>query len=129
MAQVKIYGLHTHLYGKQQVISDAIHAAVMEALSFPANKRAHRFFLLESENFYMPEGRTDAYTIIEISMFEGRSIEAKKKLIHLIFENMEKQAKVLPADVEITITETPRHHWGFRGQTGDQISLNYEVEV
>lgn len=129
MVQVKIYGLHTHLYGKQKVISDAIHTAVMEALNFPANKRAHRFFLLEPENFFYPEGRTDAYTIIEISMFEGRSITAKKRLMLLIFKNMEEQAHVLPADVEITITETPRHNWGFRGQSGDQINLNYDVEV
>ena len=34
-----------------------------------------------------------------------------------------------PADLEVTITETPKHNWGFRGQPGDEIGLEYKVEV
>ena len=36
---------------------------------------------------------------------------------------------ILPQDLEITITETPKHNWGFRGTPGDEIELNYKVEV
>jgi phenylpyruvate tautomerase PptA (4-oxalocrotonate tautomerase family) len=129
MAQVKIYGLQEHLRPVQAALSDAIHACVMEALQFPANKRAHRFFHLEAPDFYFPASATPRYTIIEISMFEGRSIETKKLLIRLLFERVCKHADRLPNEVEVTITETPKHNWGFRGSPGDELNLGYKVEV
>ena len=62
-------------------------------------------------------------------MIEGRSVEARKKLIHLLFERIERQLNISPIDVEITITEQPASNWGFRGMTGDEASLNYKVNV
>jgi phenylpyruvate tautomerase PptA (4-oxalocrotonate tautomerase family) len=129
MAQVKIYGRREHLRPIQAELSDAIHSCVVEALQFPANKRAHRFFHLEAEDFYFPASATERYTIIEISMFEGRSIETKKHLIRLLFERVCNQASRLPHEVEVTISETPRHNWGFRGSPGDEMSLGYKVDV
>lgn len=129
MAQIKIYGLQSHLDGVKAQLSDTIHGCVMEALQFPHGKRAHRFIRLEKSDFYYPEGRTDAYTIIEISMFEGRTVETKKKLIYLLFERIEAEIGIAPSDVEITIFETPRQNWGFRGKTGDEVGLDYQVEV
>jgi hypothetical protein len=32
-------------------------------------------------------------------------------------------------DVEITVFESPRHCWGIRGKTGDELPLTYRVEV
>jgi 4-oxalocrotonate tautomerase family enzyme len=129
MAQIKIYGLKEQLNPIKSQLSEVIHSCVVDALSFPKDKRAHRFFPLEPEDFYYPEGRTPRYTIIEISMFEGRSVEAKKQLIYLLFERIQQTLNIRPEDVEVTISETPKHNWGFRGQTGDEISLNYKVEV
>lgn len=129
MAQIKIYGLKEQLNPIKSQLSDVIHSCVVDALSFPMEKRAHRFFSLEAEDFYCPVGRTPRYTIIEISMFEGRSTETKKQLIRLLFERAEQTLGISPNDLEITITETPKHNWGFRGQPGDEISLNYKVEV
>jgi len=131
MAQIKIYGLAERLNPIKDKISAAIHACVVEALRFPPGKRAHRFFPLDRSDFYIPEGqgRSDGYTIIEISMFEGRTPEAKRFLVHLLFEKLHAQAGIAPADLEITITETPRQNWGFRGQTGDEAGLDYKVEV
>jgi phenylpyruvate tautomerase PptA (4-oxalocrotonate tautomerase family) len=100
----------------------------MEALHYPADKRAHRFFPLAADDFYMPAGRTARYTIIELSMFEGRSVEAKKTLIRLLFARLQPLG-ISPQDLEITIFETPRHNWGFRGLPGDEHALNYRVDV
>jgi phenylpyruvate tautomerase PptA (4-oxalocrotonate tautomerase family) len=129
MAQIKIYGLRDHLVAGRKRLSDTVHSCVVEALEYPTDKRAHRFFPLEREDFYAPAGRTDRYTIIEISMFEGRSVEAKKRLIRLLFERLERECGITPMDVEITITETPRHNWGIRGVPGDELALTYTVEV
>ncbi|MFB2880959.1 tautomerase family protein [Floridanema aerugineum] len=128
MVQVKIYGLREQLDPIKQKLSDIIHSCLIDALQYPADKRAHRFFPLDASDFYYPVGRTERYTIIEFSMIEGRSIEAKKKLIALLFERV-KALEIDSQDLEITISETPKHNWGFRGLPGDEHQLNYKIEV
>ena len=129
MAQIKIYGIDNKLIPIRNQLSNVIHACVMEALGLPEDKRAHRFIPLEKENFLMPGGRTDAYTIIEITMIEGRSVEAKKKLIRLLFDKIQDQVGIEFMDLEICIYESPACNWGFRGMHGDEIKLNYKINV
>ncbi|HCF30298.1 MAG TPA: tautomerase family protein [Cyanobacteria bacterium UBA11049] len=129
MSQVKIYGIRKYLNPIKQKLSDVIHSCVVDALQYPVDKRAHRFFLLDADDFFYPAGRTDKYTIIEFSMFEGRSVETKKQLIRLLFDRVQHEIGILPQDLEITIFETPKHNWGFRGLPGDEHTLNYQVEV
>tara|TARA_B110000305_G_scaffold72245_1_gene81075 strand:+ start:1193 stop:1432 length:240 start_codon:yes stop_codon:yes gene_type:complete len=78
MSQVKIYGVGSHLAPKREQLSEVIHSCLMDALGMPKDKRAHRFIALAKEDFLMPGERTEAYTIIEISMIEGRTSETKK---------------------------------------------------
>lgn len=129
MAQIKIYGIREKLAPIRERLSEAIHECVMEALQFPVDKRAHRFFLMEKEDMFYPAGRTDAYTIIEISMIEGRTIEARKKLIRLLFDKIKDQVNIQYQDVEICIQESPACNWGFRGMHGDEVKLNYKINV
>ena len=129
MAQIKIYGLKELLEPIKQRLSEVIHSCVVEALHYPAGKRAHRFFPLDRSDFLYPAGRTEQYTIIEISLFEGRSVEAKKRLVRLLFERAHSECGISPQDLEMTIFETPKHNWGFRGLPGDEHQLNYKVEV
>ena len=129
MAQIKIYGLSAQLAPIRSPLSDAIHACVVEALGLPADKRFHRFFGLDASDFVYPPGRSERYLILEISMFEGRSVDAKKRLIRLLFDRLQAQLGIPPADVEITITETPRHNWGLRGVPADEIGLDYKIDV
>ena len=129
MSQVKVFGLRSNLNSRLKQVSEVIHSCVVDALQYPQDKRAHRFFQLEPEEFFYPAGRSDKYTIIEFSMFEGRSVEAKKKLIRLVIERFGQQLGITPIDMEITIFETPKHNWGFRGLPGDEHELTYKVEV
>ncbi len=127
MAQIKIYALRQTLEPRTE-ISNAIHNSVMTALEYPADKKFHRFFPLEPEDFIFSKDRSEKYTILEISMFEGRSVRAKKKLIALLFENLE-QLGIPRNDLEITIFETSKHNWGIRGVPADELELSYRVEV
>lgn len=129
MSQVKIFGLRSSLGPIIPAVSDLIHSCVVDALQYPKDKRAHRFFQLDRSEFFYPPGRSEKYTILEFSMFEGRSVDAKKKLIRLLFERLEQQLGISPQDVEITIFETPKSNWGFRGLPGDEHNLDYKVEV
>lgn len=129
MSQVKIYGLKTHLNPVKRQLSDVIHSCVVEALQFPVDKRAHRFFPLEQEDFFYPDGRSEAYTILEFTMISGRTVDTKKKLIRLLFERINEQVGIAKQDIEICIQEAPAHDWGFRGMHGDEVKLNYQINV
>ncbi len=129
MVQITIYGRREHLDRVRTELSATIHASAGDALALPASKRFHRFIGLNAADFLYPEDRSDQYTIIEISMFEGRSAETKKALIRNLFARIEAQCGIAPHDVEITIFETPRHNWGIRGLPADELTLDYRVET
>ncbi len=129
MAQVKIYGLEDSLTKNKEGLSKSIHESLMGAFGLPENKMFHRFIMLDKENFKYPDDRSSNYTIIELSIFEGRSIEAKKQLINLLYEKINKLTGIEENDIEITIFETPMSNWGIRGMPGDELALNYKVKV
>jgi 4-oxalocrotonate tautomerase family enzyme len=129
MAQIKVYGIDSYLNPIKEQLSDMIHGCVVEALVFPEDKRFHRFFPMREEDVFYPTNRSRAYTIIEIMMIEGRTKETKKKLIALLFEHIRKELGIQAVDIEILIQEAPAYHFGFRGMTGDEMLLDYKVEV
>lgn len=129
MAQVKVYARKGEFRANKALISDSIHDAVMGALSYPQSKRFHRFFELDSSDFFYPSDRSERYTIIEISIFKGRTVQAKKALIRRLYQNFQSNLGLAPNDLEITIFETPRQNWGIRGLPGDELSLSYDVNV
>ena len=50
-------------------------------------------------------------------------------LIRLLIERIGATFDLSVQDIEIAIFETPRHNWGIRGVPGDELLLNYRVEV
>ncbi|MEO6096689.1 MAG: tautomerase family protein [Fibrobacteria bacterium] len=129
MAQVKVYGLRDTLEVAREHWSRIIHDALVETLGLPPEKKFQRFIGLDPGDFIFPADRTFAYTIIEISMFAGRSPEAIKALIKKIMADAQASLNIVANDIEITVTETPKHCWGIRGKTGDELALSYKVEV
>lgn len=129
MAQIKIYGLRPTLERVRSELSDAIHKSVMIALQYPAEKRFHRFIMMDQIDFVYPADRSNEYIVLEISIFEGRTVEAKKHLIQQLFKNISTSTGISEKDIELTIFETPKNNWGIRGKPGDELALSYKVEV
>ncbi|MEG3219570.1 tautomerase family protein [Vibrio gigantis] len=127
---IVIYGIKECLNPIKLQLSNVLQQCLNSEMGLPDDKRAHRFVPLERDDFFYPEGRTEAYTVIEINMMEGRAVNTKKRLIKKIFSEIEKQLGISPIDIEITIKEQPSHCWGFRGMTGDEAQdLKYKVKV
>lgn len=125
---ILVCGIKENLNPITSELSDVIHACMNEILGLPEDKLAHRFFPMGREDFYYPGGRSDAYTVIEINMMDGR--ETNKALFKKLFAEIERVLSIPPVDVEITIKEQPAHCWGFRGMTGDEVQdLTYKVNV
>lgn len=129
MVQIKVYGLADKLSPIKAELSNTIHAVLIDVLQISPEKRFHRFFPLAANDFYYPADRSEQYLIIEIVMFEGRSVETKKQLIRQLFKKINEQFNIAVADIEITFFETPKYNWGIRGLPGDELILNYQVEV
>jgi phenylpyruvate tautomerase PptA (4-oxalocrotonate tautomerase family) len=127
MAQIKVYGLAEKLNPIKAELSNIIHGSIIEVLQLSPEKRFHRFFLLDKTNFYYPSDRSENYILIEISMFDGRTVETKKRLIDVLIQKINQTLDIAVNDIEITIFETPQSNWGIRGSTGDELNLNYKV--
>lgn len=129
MAQIKIYARRTLLAERQALISQAIHTALVSALQYPEDKKFQRFFALDDGDFIHPADRSHDYTIIEVSMFEGRSVNAKRAFIQALINQIQDRAGIGAQDIEITLFETPRVNWGIRGVNAEDLTLGYKVEV
>lgn len=127
---IVIYGIKERLNPIKLPLSNVLQQCWNSEMGLADDKRAHRFVPLERDDFFYPEGRSEAYTVIEINMMEGRAVNTKKRLIKKIFSEIEKQLGISPLDIEITIKDQPSHCWGFRGMTGDEAQdLQYKVKV
>jgi len=127
---IVVYGIKANLNPIKARLSDIIHKSMQSVLGMPEDKRVHRFIPMDKSDFYYPGDRSDNYTVIEINMMEGRQIETKKALIKSLFSEIELALDISPVDIEITIKEQPKHCWGFRGITGDEVNdLKYSVNV
>ncbi|MBN2982592.1 MULTISPECIES: tautomerase family protein [Cohnella] len=128
MAQVKVYGIRERLGAVRETLSDIIHMCLTEAWGIPEQKRFQRFIGLDKADFIFPADRSEHYTIVEIMMFEGRSEEAKKNLIRLLYEGAG-ACGLTENDLEIVLIEMPRGNWGIRGKSGDELALSYAVDI
>jgi phenylpyruvate tautomerase PptA (4-oxalocrotonate tautomerase family) len=127
MAQVKVYG-NRSVWGEQRAeISDALHEALVRTWQLPADKRFHRFLLLDYGDLVAP--RSDSYLVVEIVCFTGRSREAKRALIAALYDDVAPRLGLDVNDLEIVILESPKENWGIRGMAGDELSLSYRVDV
>jgi phenylpyruvate tautomerase PptA (4-oxalocrotonate tautomerase family) len=127
MAQVKVYGNRSVWGERRAEISDALHEALVRTWQLPADKRFHRFLLLDDGDLVAP--RSDAYLVVEIVCFAGRSREAKRALIAALYDDVAPGLGLDVNDLEIVILESPKENWGIRGMAGDELSLSYRVDV
>ncbi|MFI6425116.1 tautomerase family protein [Promicromonospora sp. NPDC050880] len=127
MAQLKVYGRRSVWGERRTEISDALHDVLVRTWQLPPDKRFHRFLLLDDGDLVAP--RSDAYLVVEIVCFTGRSREAKRALIGAVYDTVAPRLGLSADDLELVILESPRENWGIRGVSGDELALGYRVEV
>jgi phenylpyruvate tautomerase PptA (4-oxalocrotonate tautomerase family) len=108
---------------------DAIHAAAMQALKVPDEDRTQILTEHPAEAFELPPGTGDRFTLVEVTMFAGRSADAKRRLSRAVVANL--AGRGVPAsDVLIVLHEVPLESWGIRGGTpASDVDLGLEVGV
>jgi phenylpyruvate tautomerase PptA (4-oxalocrotonate tautomerase family) len=108
---------------------DAIHAAAVQALKVPDEDRTQILTEHPAEAFELPPGTGDRFTLVEVTMFAGRSADAKRRLSRAVVANL--AGRGVPAsDVLIVLHEVPLESWGVRGGTpASDVDLGFEVGV
>lgn len=130
MPQAKIYGIRENLTPIRDAMSEAVNESISVAFSFPRERRLQRFFPMDRADFIYPaHERSDRYTIIEIETFQGRSKDVLKTLVREIYTRVPAATGIEPRDLDVIISEQPKHAWGLMGECGDEIKLTYKVEI
>ena len=113
----------------KRALLDQIHEALVEALKIPADDRTQRLYELAPDQFEFPEHRRDDLVLIEITMFKGRSAEAKKMLFRRIAERLAEKPGIDSRNVAVVLHEPPLENWGFGGVAASEMDLGFKVEV
>lgn len=117
------------LEGKQSAFLTAVHEAVAHALDTPEDEPLARLIAHPASNYLTPQSVGERFTRIEIVLFSGRSLEAKRKLYQEMVHRLG-AFEVPPADVKVVLVEIPLDNVGFRGgQAAKDVEIGYPIEV
>ena len=110
-------------------VIDTVQSALREALKIPEWDRTLRLVEHPPSHFVVPPGRGEKFTLVEVTMFSGRSMGAKRTLYEAIVRNL--AALGVPShDIKITLIETPPENWGLRGgMPASELDLGFKIDV
>lgn len=110
-------------------IMEAVYQAQREALKVPEGDRQIRYIEHRPEHFAVPPGKTENYTLVEITLFPGRTLDAKRHLYQSIVRRFG-ELGIDPADLFIVLNEPPLDNWGLRGgRPASEIDLGFNLNV
>ena len=125
--------VHVHVLAgrpaaERKAILDGVHAALVEAFRIPPQDCHQLLHEHAPENFRAAKG--PSFTLVEVTAFPGRSLEAKRKLYAGVVRNLEAAPGIPPAAVLIVVHEPAMECWGIRGgQAATDVNLGFEVKV
>jgi len=110
-------------------LMEAVYLAQREALKVPEGDRQIRYVEHKPEHFAVPPEKTENYTLVEIVLFPGRTLEAKRHLYQSIVRRFG-AIGIAPTDVFIVLHEPPLDNWGLRGGlAASEIDLGFDLNV
>jgi phenylpyruvate tautomerase PptA (4-oxalocrotonate tautomerase family) len=114
----------------KKALMDGVHRALVDSFKIPEDDRNQRLYELDAENFEIAGGHTDDFIIIELTVFKGRSLEAKRNLYKAIADNLEKDLGISRTDVLTVINEPLLENWGIHGGVpASEANLGFNVNV
>ena len=99
----------------KKTVLDCIHQGLVESLGIEDWDRFQRITEYDTEEFEFPGFKTDAFMIIELTLFPGRTKEQKGDAINSITSRLADSLGIAAADVFIVINEPPFENWGMGG--------------
>lgn len=111
-----------------QGLIEAVYLSLREALKVPDGDKQIRYIEHRSEHFAVPPGKTENYTLVEVLMFPGRSLQAKRDLYRSIVLRFAPFG-IDVSDILIVLTEPPLDNWGLGGVPASEVDLGFNLNV
>ncbi len=110
-------------------IIEAVYQALHEALKVPDGDRQIRYVKHKLAHFAVPPGKTENYTLSEVVLFPGRTLNAKRNLYQSIVSRFG-EIGIAQTDGFIVLYEPPLDNWGIRGGLpASEVDLGFKLNV
>jgi phenylpyruvate tautomerase PptA (4-oxalocrotonate tautomerase family) len=101
-----------------QKASEAVHRALVDTVSVPAQDRFHIITQHAKSHFvydpaYLNVQRSDELIMIQITLNQGRTLEMKKALYKRIADLLHQDLNLRKEDVLINLIDVPKENWSF----------------
>ncbi|EIM29875.1 tautomerase family protein [Microvirga lotononidis] len=107
---------------------EAVQRALQTGLLIPDNDRCIRLTEYDDDAMLAPPEKGPSYLLIEVTLFSGRSVEAKRRLYAALVEELEPLG--IPAgDIKTILIEVDSVNWGLQGVPASEIDLGYKIDV
>ena len=130
MPLVKVEILKGHTKEYKITLLQAIHDGLVNGLSVPDDDRNQRLYELDDYCFERSpnSGKTDKFTLIELTLFPGRSTEMKRNTVSEITQLLHDRLQISASDVFIIINEPPLENWGLRSNIASDMDIQYKKD-
>jgi phenylpyruvate tautomerase PptA (4-oxalocrotonate tautomerase family) len=113
---------------ERKAILDGVHAALVEAFRIPEQDRNQLLHEHAPDAFESAKG--PQFTLVEATVFPGRSLEAKRRLYAAVVRNLAQRPGIPPEAVLVVLHEPALECWGVRGgKAATDVQLGFEVKV
>ncbi len=114
---------------KRRAIIEAVHQALVDGILIPQTDRTLRLQEFDPEDFAVSRGKSENFTLIEIDVFAGRSLTAKRRLYKCVVENLGALG-IRAKDVKVVLREIPRENWGISGGVpASDVDLGFKINI
>src|SRR4051794_27183598 len=115
--------------GRELDLIETVQSAMLSAIKIPEWDRDIVVDLYDRTRRIVPTGSSERFTRIEIELFSGRSIEAKRDLYRSIVERLAGLG-IPELETKIILIEVPMQNWGLRGGLpASEIEISFKVNV
>lgn len=115
--------------GGERKVIEAVQAALVGALKIPEKDRDVVIDTYDETTRIFMTGRSQRFTRVEITLFAGRSMDAKRALYKAVAANLA-ELGVPETEVKTILIEVPTQNWGLRGgYPASELDLGFKIDV
>jgi phenylpyruvate tautomerase PptA (4-oxalocrotonate tautomerase family) len=115
--------------GREMDLILAVQSAMVSAIKIPDWDRDVVVNLYDDKRRIVPTGKSERFTRVEIELFSGRAMKAKRELYRAIVRNL--AGVGVPGDeIKVILVEIDPQNWGVRGgRPASEIEIGFKIDI
>lgn len=128
MALAQVFVFRSLEPGDSDRMLRAVHGALVEVLRVPTDDPTVWLSEEPAACLHQPNRHGPGTTVVQVTMFAGRSLETKHRLHRELAARLE-AAGVPRDDVVAVLVEAPTESWSTGGRPADQTELGFRIDI